>query len=475
MKFVPVVAVSAVLSLATSAYAQEGGGTPPPPPEPSTEATPTPETSPETLDTTPILAPEAAPTTTEAAPTTTDVPSADYAVDAKPSGYEKPAVEPEEKPSLVVTGSFFTRYELREGYDDIGRNHPRYRESDFVFYRARLGLQTTPIDIGKGKHVVLTLEPQASGFWADKPNTLTDGALNLHQGSMRIVADDYWIDAGRFEMSYGDHVVIGNVGWHQTGRSFDGIRSRISLEKGWVDLFATQVQEDPFDVAPFASGDKYFNGVYAGLGPMLGEDVVLDAYLLNHVLPRTSEDTELGLQFTLGSRYKNNFGSVDLRAEAGVQVGTGALEQLAFQGEAEVGSKLGKTRIAAVGWYASGDDPTTSKNEGWDQLYPTAHKFMGLADIAGNRNNIMGGMARVRHPLDDIGLGADAHVFLQPEPTGDSDAFTGVEVDAWALKNLGKGLGLRCGYSIFAPNEDGAFGTSDLAHYVEVQLAFALK
>ena len=34
------------------------------------------------------------------------------------------------------------------------------------------------------------------------------------------------------------------------------------------------------------------------------------------------------------------------------------------------------------GLYASGNDPTTrGKNEGWDELFPTAHKFLGLSDV----------------------------------------------------------------------------------------------
>ncbi len=438
MKLVPVVAVSTGLSLSSIASAQEGTGTD----QPLTVA--------------------------QAEP-----PASSYA--SAPTNADKAEPAPEKKTGLNVTGSFFTRYELREGYDDVGRFHPRYRESDFVYYRARLGLTTDPVDIGKGRAVTLKLEPQSSGFWADKPNTLTDGNLNIHQATLRVGGDGYWVDIGRFEMSYGEHVVIGNVGWHQTGRSFDGIRSRISLDKGWVDVFATQVLEDPFEVAPFAAGDKYFSGVYAGLGPMLGEGVAFDLYLLNHITPRLDENGELGPQFTAGSRYKRNFGTVDVRAEGGVQVGTGGTEQLAFQALTEVGTKLGATRVAAQGWYASGDDPTTAKNEGWDQLYPTAHKFMGLADIAGARTNIMGGMLRVRHPLDDINLGADAHLFMRPQTPDGVDSFTAVEVDAWALKKLGKGLGLRGGYSIYAPTEGSVHGTSDLAHYLEVQLAYALK
>ena len=157
------------------------------------------------------------------------------------------------KPGLELTASFFTRYELREGYDGIGVATPRIRESDLVFYRARLGLSTTPIDVGKGKHVILLFQPQASGFWADKGDTLTDGSLNLHQATLRIAGASYWIDAGRFEMSYGDELVIGSVDWHHTGRSFDGLRSRIDVDAGWLDVFATQVREDPLLVKPYGT------------------------------------------------------------------------------------------------------------------------------------------------------------------------------------------------------------------------------
>ncbi|MCP4447563.1 MAG: alginate export family protein [Myxococcales bacterium] len=458
MKLASVVAVSAVLSVAPSAFAQES--TVPLPPAPSTEVAPT----------------EAEPPVVEEA-----IPDPLVALTEAliPPPVAEPALEktPEERATgLRVTGSYVTRFELREGYADLGKTSGRFSESDLVFYRARLGLTTTPIDVGNGRNVTLKFEPQASGFWADTPGTLADGALNMHQATLRISGDRYWVDAGRFEMAYGEHLLIGTVGWHQTGRSFDGIRTHITLDKGWVDVFATQVLENPLDIKPFGAGDMYFNGIYTGLGPMLGEGIDFDAYLLNKIMPRSTEDTELGMQMTVGSRFKKKLGtSADVRAEAGVQFGTGPLEQLAFQGDAEVGTKLGKSRVAAAGWFASGDDPTTTKNEAWDQLYPTAHKFMGLADIAGGRSNIMGGAARVRHKLDGLELGADASFFLRPETADGVDAYTGMEIDAWALKNLGKGLGLRGGYSIFVPNETGGFGTDELAHYVEVQLAFALK
>ncbi len=399
--------------------------------------------------------------------------------DNAPPPVEKDVVTEEAKEpvpvSLIPTASFFTRYELREGYDLVGRSHPRFRESDATFYRARFGLSTTPSDLGDGKSVVLKFEAQASGFWADKGSTLSDGNLQMHQATMRLKGDGYWLDAGRFEMAYGEHLVIGSVGWHQTGRTFDGLRTRLDAGDGWVDLFFTQVEEDPALVKPFAAGDHYFTGVYAGLGPIIGPDIELDTYLLSQIWPRVSSATELGAQFTLGSRFKKSFGSIFVRAEAGLQLGVGERDQLAYQGDAEVGTHISKTQLALGGWYASGDDANTTTNEGWDDLFPTGHKFMGLADIIGKRTNIMGTVLRAKHPMSIATLGVDTHFFLRPETPDGVDAFTAVEVDTWALHKIGKGLGLRLGYSIFVPNESGSRGTDELAHYLEVQLKYALK
>jgi hypothetical protein len=284
-------------------------------------------------------------------------------------------------------------------------------------------------------------------------------------------------------MAYGEHLVIGTVGWHETGRSFDGARLHTSIgDKGaYVDSFVTQVAEDPTLVKPFGAGDQYFGGVYAGLGPNLGADMDLDGYVLGQLFPKTGGMTPIdtGLELTIGSRFKKKIDSFDVRAEAGIQVGAGSIDMLAYQADAEIGVSLadGKARLACGGWYASGDDPDTlDTNEAWDQLYPTAHKFLGFADIMGARSNVMGGIARARykaHPK--LALGADGHLFLRPQTPDGVDAYTGVELDTWGMHPIGKGLGLRGGYSLFVPNESGPFATSDVAHYFELQLKYALK
>ena len=96
------------------------------------------------------------------------------------------------------------------------------------------------------------------------------------------MGDGYYVDTGRFEMNYGVAATIGNLGWHQTGRSFQGIRFRKELGKGsFVDTFLTQQQDGAWRPAPrFAAGDVYFGGVYAGSGGMVEGMKFLDTYAL---------------------------------------------------------------------------------------------------------------------------------------------------------------------------------------------------
>ncbi len=383
---------------------------------------------------------------------------------------------------LVPTASFMSRYELRENYADLGAGG-RIAEGDVVAYRARFGLTTTPIEIGPEQKVVLYFEPQASGFWADEPSTLSDAELGAHTAKLRLQGAGYWFDAGRFEMAYGEHLVIGNVGWHQTGRTFDGLRLHRELggAGAWVDGFVTQVGEGWPDASnPPGAGDIYFAGIYAGLGPLVGSGD-LDLYLLGLLWPKNHADPNPSLaeETTIGARAKQPLGSADVRAEVGVQLGKrpGDVSVFALQGQLEVGYEVAAgTRLAVGGFYATGDDPTSDTDEAWDQLFPTAHKFLGFADLMGGRQNVMGGMLRAKHAAGKkVVAAADAHLFLRPQTPDGVDSYAGAELDIWSLYKLGKGLGLRGGYSLFVPNDTGPFATDVLAHYVEVQLLYNLE
>ncbi len=409
---------------------------------------------------------------------------------------QAPEEETEEPLPLDLTASFFVRYDLRENYTEVGQV-----DADSVRYRTRFGLIAGPMDLGD---LALTLRfvPQASGRWFVGGDTLEDVNLGLHEGLMMLSRPTWRLDAGRFEMVYGDHLVIGNVGWHETGRSFDGMRLHVQPEQGgvWVDGFATIIGEGivtPGDNS-FAAGDTYFGGVYAGLGGLISEGFALDAYAL--VLATVAETVFEGdppapverpgsARVTLGSRVKNRSGLLDYRLEAGVQLGDAGNDRsiFAWQADLEVGVNLldDKLRIGLEGLYASGDDPDTADtNEAWNQLFPTAHKWLGFADIIGGRTNITGGVLHLTlKPAQRWTLSLDGHLFVRPEdtrvvnPADPMDVtiiesgMAGVEGDLGAAYSLGEGLAVRTNYSLFLPNEDW-YGGSDPVHFWELELRY---
>ncbi len=393
-----------------------------------------------------------------------------------------------DSPQLTLGGSFFTRYEVRENFSDVGLAGRRLGEGDGAVYRARLNLRSTDIDVGNGLTASVLFAPQAAGYWGDVSGGLTDLGLGTHEAKLRIGWGDSWLDVGRFEMIYGEHLIIGNVDWNEFGRSFDGARLRMAVgEPGsYIDVFATQVAEGGLIGAtePFGSGDTYFLGIYAGIGPTVAPNLVLDVYSLFLIDPRVTEtvgpagpmDGDAAAELTLGTRALYTLDPVVFRIETGLQLGERVAtdqDMVAWHVDADVTATVAEGVKAIVGGqYASGDDPDTADTfEGWNQLFPTAHKFLGLTDVIGGRTNIASVFVKGRwKALPRLSFAADQHVFFRPQTPDGIDAYTAVETDIWGLYRLGRGLGLRAQYSLLVGNEDGPLLSNSSVHYVEVQL-----
>jgi hypothetical protein len=430
----------------------------------------------------------------------------------------------------VFTGSYITRYEVRANYDDMGVSRLRFLEGDAVFYRLRFGIGTGLIDLGKRFKAGLQFTPQATGvFGGIGPNTVIDAALGLHEGYARIAGKYARFDAGRFELNYGDAFIIGNLDWNEIGRSFDGVRARFSTSptSAWVDFFATMVDEgrDP-TLGPksrgFGDGDLYFYGLYAGLGPAITGGLDLDLYALGRgwheqraikVDPTSAMSPlyhrESAHEFTLGARAKQKVKFLDYRFEGGLQAGSrpGAaplptampvpteqksIDVLAYNADLELGVTVlsDKLRVGVEGLYASGDDPKTADtNEGWDELYPTAHKWLGLADVLHQggikRTNVMSGVLHLTAKATaDLAFQLDGHIFSRTEKNAaGKDGLAGSEVDIAAAYTLAKGLKVRALYAVFLPDEDfypvstpaaPLTGSVEPIHFGEVELRYDL-
>ncbi|HEX5656633.1 MAG TPA: alginate export family protein, partial [Polyangiales bacterium] len=411
----------------------------------------------------------------------------------------------------------------------LSTGRARFSEGDAVFYRVRFGLNTGMFDLGQGIKVGLQFTPQAAGtFGNNGPNTIVDAQLGLHEGYARIAGKFVRVDAGRYELNYGDALVIGNLDWNEIARTFDGVRARISSSptSAWLDLFANVVDEGRPDFLGAADGDYYFLGGYAALGPAIKQGLDLDAYVLVRAWgdaknvqaatgaaanAMTTFRRENAAEATLGLRSKARFGLFDYRVEAGMQAGSrpgaapalsnGALatrtvdsvDVLAYQGDLELGLNLAqdKLRIGLEGLYASGDNPRSrGKNTGWDELFPTAHKWLGLSDafVQGTikRTNVASGVLHLTaNPFKPVVIQVDGHLFTRPEPSvvNGKDGFAGGEVDVGVVYTLAKGLKVRALYALFMP--DSALyadrlpvrtppGSPDPVHYFETELRYDL-
>jgi hypothetical protein len=399
---------------------------------------------------------------------------------------------------MKFTTSTWSRFEVRENYDSLGVSSGRTQEGDLIVFRSRVGMRTNPLPVSDTSDVSVQFTPQATGHWG-QDGTVGDAAVGIYEGYVAFRSKRLDVQLGRIMMNYGDAAVIGNLDWNEKGRSFDGIRAHYKMDKGYFDVFGTQIYEaHPGGSNKFLGGDQYFWGIYTGIGGYAGsgdEDIDIDLYFLGLTgrTGREIDDGQGGLLyqkgatlFTFGARGRGDLGPVDIRAEAGLQFGhvtnttpdpdqVATLEPetaFAYMGELEFGLPLGsKTRVSLGGIIASGDVADTQGDGAWNQLFPTGHKFLGLMDVIGARSNVGSGNLKFsRKVTEQLTFKTDGHIFARMEDTLDGQAkgLSGIEVDTQLVQNLGKYAYVRGLYGLFIPSS-GHYASDDLVSYGEVQ------
>ncbi len=430
-----------------------------------------------------------------------------------------PAAEAPPEGPFKLGASIWSRYELRDNYQEHGLTHPRlHREGDYVVSRARLTVKTTPVDVGDGVSVSATVAPQAAYTWGENagaaPTVSDSPPIQLYEGYASVGSDHYRVDAGRFSMNYGDALVIGDLGWNEAARAFNGARLHLTPSETpfYIDAFGSIIVEGRSVTQKPVAGDTYFYGVYAGLGPLVAKDYDLDVYALFLTPEKNSKvvvadpmdptSTALGRQksateATLGARVKGKAAIVDYRAEAGFQFGKKPIaptflvprpdtkSKTAYQLDGEIGVlPAAGFRVGLEGLVASGDDVNTlDEDEGYDELYPTSHKWLGLMDVMGPRTNVLSGVLHVKYAIEPVTFLLDGHYFARPKRGADhKHGAVGEEIDFNVAYAIGKGFSLRGLYGVFLPNEDfwtpkspdkGAAG--DPLHFFELQFGYELK
>jgi hypothetical protein len=203
------------------------------------------------------------------------------------------------------------------------------------------------------------------------------------------------VRAGRQELAFGEQRLIGHLNWVNDARSFDAVRVTVARKPFTFDAFAASVvtiQPEAFD----RSG--HGNWLYGFYGSSTA--VIPKATVEPYILFRQSQGLALETggvgdirQATVGARWAGALPrGLDYGIEMALQTGSVGSESVgAWAGHWTIGrSFLGlrrKVRPFVEYNYATGDrDPKDGARGTFDQLYPTGHDKLGLADQVGWRN-----------------------------------------------------------------------------------------
>ena len=210
-------------------------------------------------------------------------------------------------------------------------------------------------------------------------------------------------------------------------------------------------------------------------------------------------EREDATEFTLGARVKGKASIVDYRVESGIQFGKAKVEptfalldpdpqsKFAYQADGELGlTPTPGFRLGLEGLVASGDHlDTPDKQEGYNELYPTGHKWLGLADVVGPRTNVASAILHLTYAASEaLKLGFDANYFSRIEAGPDGkDGAMGSEYDTNVGYAIGQGASVRGMYAFFVPNKGyweskpgvDPDSVGDTIHYFELQLGYDFK
>lgn len=355
-------------------------------------------------------------------------------------------------PKVDFGGSMQARSEslVRADFDD---GPSTANKASSTSYRFRLDVKAQ----GPDDSFYFFLQPQfvkTAGKLDDSSNVTSgstvDTSVNGHQAYIKFsLFPDFDLKIGRQELSYGDELIIGALPWNMTARSFDALKFQYQNLPlmGKLDLFASKIQDN--NVTASNTPDYNFYGAYLASSPLTFMKE-FDIYLFMKDQPTTANKTDSDDVYTLGTRVKSPVGSFDYRAEVIAQEGPKKSSQ---QYDGEIGYTFDFFKIRIAGLYF-----LATKN--YDQHFPTAHKFLGWADLIGRRN-IEGEAIRLSsRPIENLLFNIDYHMFNRQNTNSPAYKLNGTsswgsvgkkrrvarELDTKCLWNFKKNLDLELGY-----------------------------
>ena len=277
---------------------------------------------------------------------------------------------------------------------------------------------------------------------------------------------------GRQELVYGESRLLGSLPWVNTGRSWDAAKVTLRSPMFQVDLFgASLVRSLPDDFDKSGNGNR-LAGAYVTSTKLIPRAAVEPYVFWRRDVNLRSELGALGTlsQITVGTRIAGQLpATLDYGVEMAVQ--RGGLDQdsvNAWAGHWQLRSSLpgwATPKITTEYNFATGDQVANDgTRQTFDQLYPTGHDKLGLADQIGWRNihHIREGVEVTPIKATPIslnyhswwlasatdGLYSASGALLVPRvPGGAANTHVGQEIDLQVTRAITPQLQLAAGYA----------------------------
>lgn len=318
---------------------------------------------------------------------------------------------------------------------------------------------------------------------------------------------------GRQELIHGKERLIGKLDWMNEGRRFDGAKLFYSSPKWDLDMFwvkpvlfmnkpysnpwNTHINEGMNRKIDHWREEQNFYGIYSAYKEIPNH--AWDLYFLGlndrgFFVNANNRMGDLNV-YTIGSRFGGTTGNFDYDMEGGGQWGKWDGDEVHAWMVASDGGftfkDVSMTPRAGLGFdYATGDDtPRDHSHDTWNQLYPTAHAFLGYIDLVGRQNIIAPNVNVSFKPHRDViaklffyhfwldsnldALYNAGGIPARRNATGSSGNDVGSELDATVAWQLNVHASLLFGYSHFWPsNFINSSGFSRDADFLYVQYQF---
>ena len=375
---------------------------------------------------------------------------------------------------VEVSGQIRYRFEMNNkdfNEDTAGNNS--------AFLRSRLGLKFDPAD-----DVTAFIQVQDSRISGEERNpdnskegTLADGMadrIDFHQAYVTINNlhghEGMSFSIGRMEVAYGGQRLMGAVGWHNIGRSFDGLKFGMKLGMASIDLFNFKTFEGG------ALGDSSDSNVYG-----VHADLDIDPCGTTQVFLFHEQDTPTQTlkRSTLGLYRHGMVGNaMTYEVDAAYQLGTAGVDTAGT--DIDVAAMMVGVRfnyslmdmfaspMITVGYdLVSGDDGSDPlENTAFNTLFATNHKFYGYMDyflnIPAHTGNL--GLTDIvvglkASPMPDHMVKVDFHIFNTAEDytltdsSGSTATDLGTEIDITLARKYNSNVKFVLGASFFTPGD----------------------